>query len=632
MTLLPGLWMTQRRFAWTLARPRPGLATWPATQRVAALALLRHDPAARRSSPKPWPPKTRPSPTPPHPSHACAPSAAPSPPSARHPQHPLGRARRLRRRRPLLRFSRRAATRPPTPIPALPSHPATIARDGAGRARPDGPRTMKALLEPWRTRLLWLSLGLNLFAAAALVAPHLWPPPPPGPPSFSTCSSTAWPRPPAPRRRRLPRRHGPGTTRYDIAANASTEARATSPARIATHPYDPAAAATALAAMQDRLRESSARFDDSLVASLGTLSPEGRARLCRKPLRRAMRSTAAPSSSAPPPSPAAPSAPTTNAPPSTSPPPSAPPPTPPQAAWPAPDWWRNFHSPELDALIERARAYNNDLARRRRPRHPGRRPGPHQRRPPAAHRHRHRQLQLRTTSAPAAAGGTTASAAFTHRGTPAGTLTHSISRTYSRRPLRRQLRRRFLGQEPRRPRSRPGLRPLQPLRPGERRPRPSSPPSPPPTSTSSPRQDRLARRRNATSRDAAARPSAPSSARLEVGTANALDVAQQEALVAGQRAAIPQLQTIEQQVIALGILVGTPARAHRPSRRTRWPACPSPHRPRPAQRTPGPPPGRRQRRGPARRRRTPTSAPPAPRSSRPSSPARAASPAPPSPP
>ena len=48
-------------------------------------------------------------------------------------------------------------------------------------------------------------------------------------------------------------------------------------------------------------------------------------------------------------------------------------------------------------------------------------------------------------------------------------------------------------------------------------------------------------------------------ARLTVGTANALDVSQQEALVAGQRANLPSFQnTIEQQRIALGILVGTP--------------------------------------------------------------------------
>ena len=48
-------------------------------------------------------------------------------------------------------------------------------------------------------------------------------------------------------------------------------------------------------------------------------------------------------------------------------------------------------------------------------------------------------------------------------------------------------------------------------------------------------------------------------ARLTVGTANALDVSQQEALVAGQRAALPNLRNqIEQQRIALGILTGVP--------------------------------------------------------------------------
>jgi outer membrane protein, multidrug efflux system len=48
-------------------------------------------------------------------------------------------------------------------------------------------------------------------------------------------------------------------------------------------------------------------------------------------------------------------------------------------------------------------------------------------------------------------------------------------------------------------------------------------------------------------------------ARLAAGTASALDVSQQEALVAGQRATIPNLRNaIEQQRIALGILVGLP--------------------------------------------------------------------------
>ena len=47
--------------------------------------------------------------------------------------------------------------------------------------------------------------------------------------------------------------------------------------------------------------------------------------------------------------------------------------------------------------------------------------------------------------------------------------------------------------------------------------------------------------------------------RFDAGTAGALDVAQQEALAAGERALIPNLQSqLEQQLIGLGILVGAP--------------------------------------------------------------------------
>jgi NodT family efflux transporter outer membrane factor (OMF) lipoprotein len=50
--------------------------------------------------------------------------------------------------------------------------------------------------------------------------------------------------------------------------------------------------------------------------------------------------------------------------------------------------------------------------------------------------------------------------------------------------------------------------------------------------------------------------------RLAVGTANALDVAQEEAQVATQRASVPNLRSqMRQQVIALGILVGQPPEA-----------------------------------------------------------------------
>jgi NodT family efflux transporter outer membrane factor (OMF) lipoprotein len=50
--------------------------------------------------------------------------------------------------------------------------------------------------------------------------------------------------------------------------------------------------------------------------------------------------------------------------------------------------------------------------------------------------------------------------------------------------------------------------------------------------------------------------------RLEAGTASALDEAQQQALVAGFRATIPNLRSqMEQQVIGLGILIGRPPEA-----------------------------------------------------------------------
>ncbi len=52
------------------------------------------------------------------------------------------------------------------------------------------------------------------------------------------------------------------------------------------------------------------------------------------------------------------------------------------------------------------------------------------------------------------------------------------------------------------------------------------------------------------------------SGRLDVGTASALDVAQQQALVAGVRATIPSLRNqLEQEIIGLGILTGRPPEA-----------------------------------------------------------------------
>ena len=63
--------------------------------------------------------------------------------------------------------------------------------------------------------------------------------------------------------------------------------------------------------------------------------------------------------------------------------------------------------------------------------------------------------------------------------------------------------------------------------------------------------------------------------RLDAGTATALDVAQQEALVAGERATIPALRNqLEQELIGLGILVGRAAGGdHGPARLARPPGA-----------------------------------------------------------
>ena len=134
------------------------------------------------------------------------------------------------------------------------------------------------LLEPWRTRVLWLSLGLNLFAVAALAAPMLWHRrPPPGPPGFQVAidhMARRLPPPDAERFRAAMAREQPW---YDLSRERLNEARDAAATVVAREPFDPAAARAALQGMQERMRESAGRFDDSLVAALGTLSPEARA-------------------------------------------------------------------------------------------------------------------------------------------------------------------------------------------------------------------------------------------------------------------------------------------------------------------------------------------------------------------
>jgi len=234
------------------------------------------------------------------------------------------------------------------------------------------------------------------------------------------------------------------------------------------------------------------------------------------------------------------------------------------AAWPAEEWWRNFHSAELDALIATARTYNNDLAA-------------------AAARIVQADAQVRISGAPLlptvqgslndsyrrtglsggrSGGGGSSFSSLGIDPVTGSTLTTSGSsggqRYFDSRSYSGQLqvsydldfwgRNRALAQDAqasavatRFDQATVALNVL--------------------TSVANTyfqvlaAQDRLAvAERNL--RDSE-RILGAYRARLTVGTANALDVSQQEALVAGQRASLPNFRnTIEQQKIGLGILTG----------------------------------------------------------------------------
>ena len=142
------------------------------------------------------------------------------------------------------------------------------------------------LLEPWRSRVLWLSLAANLFLAALAGAPHLMPRRPPGPPGFDGLVERM--------ARQMPDtdadtfRHAMDRERpwYDISRRSLEEARAQIGRSIGQDPFDPVATRTAMTDMQDRLRESSQRFDESLVAALASLSPQARTSLSLDMARR----------------------------------------------------------------------------------------------------------------------------------------------------------------------------------------------------------------------------------------------------------------------------------------------------------------------------------------------------------
>ena len=119
------------------------------------------------------------------------------------------------------------------------------------------------------------------------------------------------------------------------------------------------------------------------------------------------------------------------------------------AAWPSDDWWRGFHSPELNALIEQARAQNFDIAA-------------------AIARMRQADAQVRIAGAPLLpTTNATGNASWQHPASSASsgstTGTTFVSGRAARRPRstshfydfapERRLRGRFLGPQPRRPQS-----------------------------------------------------------------------------------------------------------------------------------------------------------------------------------
>lgn len=138
---------------------------------------------------------------------------------------------------------------------------------------------MIRLLEPWRTRTLYLSLGVNLFAVGLIAAPHVWHRRPPGPPSFDTLVERMARELPAADASTLRTAMARERPWYDLGRKQMQEARGDVAIRLAAQPFDPAPLRTSLQAMQDRIHESMARFDESLVMAVGQLSPEARLKL-----------------------------------------------------------------------------------------------------------------------------------------------------------------------------------------------------------------------------------------------------------------------------------------------------------------------------------------------------------------
>lgn len=138
--------------------------------------------------------------------------------------------------------------------------------------------------EPWRTRVLWLSIAGNLFTAT-LIGAHVATRRPHAPPGLAGAAERlARDLPPddAARFRRALDQERPW---YDMARRRMEEARTDLSRSIAAEPYDEAEVRDRLVTFQARWAETSGRFGESLVSAIATLSPEGRTKLAQTTLR-----------------------------------------------------------------------------------------------------------------------------------------------------------------------------------------------------------------------------------------------------------------------------------------------------------------------------------------------------------
>lgn len=139
---------------------------------------------------------------------------------------------------------------------------------------------MIVLREPWRTRVLLMSVGVNLFGAA-LIGAHFATRPSRGQPGLvGAMERMARDLPPADaaRFRAALDRERPW---YDMARRSMAESRIALSRSIAQDLYDEAAVRDRLQEFHARWTETSGRFGESLLVAIGTLSPEGRAKLAR---------------------------------------------------------------------------------------------------------------------------------------------------------------------------------------------------------------------------------------------------------------------------------------------------------------------------------------------------------------